>query len=88
MRQPSVIKVETLRDQAHRFANVGVVRIVVQIRIERAQHRDAGAQHIHRMRLLRHEAAAFPGPDSGSARSAAICCVKFAKLLRRRAARR
>ena len=29
--------------------------MIIQLRIERAQHRDAGAQHVHGMRFLRHQ---------------------------------
>ena len=47
------------RDQADRFANVSVMRVVAQIFIEGAQHRYAGAQQIHRMSLTRQKPQHF-----------------------------
>ena len=41
------------RDQTDRFPDVCVVRIVAQVLVECAQHRNAGAQHVHRMRFAR-----------------------------------
>ena len=55
MRQPSVTKRRDARDQANRFAHIRGVRVSFRSLIERAEHRDAGAQHIHRMRVLRHQ---------------------------------
>ena len=44
-----------LGDETDRLAHVGRVRVIVQIRIKAAQHRNAGAQRIHRVHFLWQE---------------------------------
>ena len=46
-------------DQSDRFANVRIVGIVTDVFVERAQHRDAGAQRVHRVRRLRQKPQQF-----------------------------
>ena len=41
--------------QPDRFSDVRVVRMIVQVGIERREHGNARAQHVHRMGVLRHE---------------------------------
>ena len=81
MRQPSVINVETRAINRIDFANVGVVRVIVQVLVECAQHRNAGAQHVHRMRIFRQKPQHFRDWAGQLALAGNLLC-EFPQLLR------
>jgi hypothetical protein len=71
------------RQQAHRLADIRGMRVIVQIGIERPEHGNAGPQHVHRVRVFRHQLEHF----QNWLRQRAVrgeCFRKFRQFLRRR----